>query len=131
MRLGDVLYEKDGRVAVLTLDDQKKLNALSPGIRQGLKEGFEEVEKDSEVKVAIVTGAGKTFCAGADISGFDFAPTAVKAFLHDVFKALTIGENVSKPVIAAVNGLALGGGLELAISCDIIIASEKSKFGFP
>lgn len=131
MRLGDVLYEKDGRVAVLTLDDQKKLNALSPGIRQGLKEGFEEVEKDSEVKVAIVTGAGKTFCAGADISGFDFAPTAVKAFLHDVFKALTIGENVSKPVIAAVNGLALGGGLELAISCDIIIASEKAKFGVP
>lgn len=131
MKFGDVLYEKKERIAILTLDDQAKLNALSRGIRQGLMEGFEEVEKDNDVKVAIVTGAGKTFCAGADISGFSFAPVDIKNFLDDVFPALTIGENTSKPVIAAVNGLALGGGLELAIGCDIIIASEKAKFGVP
>lgn len=131
MKFADVLYEKDGRVAVLTLDDQKKLNALSAGIRQGLIEAFQEVEKDDEIKVAVVTGAGRTFCAGADITGFDFSPKGAKAFLNDVFHALTIGENVKKPVIAAVNGLALGGGLELAIGCDIIIASEKAKFGVP
>jgi len=131
MKFDDVLYEKDGRVAILTLDDQKKLNALSPGIRQGLKEAFEEVEKDDDIKVTVITGAGRTFCAGADITGFDFSPAGAKAFLNDVFQALTIGENVSKPVIAAVNGLALGGGLELAISCDIRIASEKAKFGVP
>jgi enoyl-CoA hydratase len=131
MRFGDVSYEKKDRVAILTLDDQKKLNALSPGIRQGLKEGFAEVERDADIKAAIVTGAGRAFCAGADITGFNFDPVSVKIFLNDVFQALTIGEHVSKPVIAAVNGLALGGGLELAISCDMIIASEKAKFGVP
>lgn len=131
MRFGNVSYVKEGRVAILTLDDEKKLNALSPGIRQGLKEGFAEVEKDAAIKAAIVTGTGKAFCAGADITGFDFDPVTVKIFLDDVFQALTIGEHVSKPVIAAVNGLALGGGLELAISCDMIIASEKAKFGVP
>ncbi len=131
MKFGDVLYEKKDRVALLTLDDKAKLNALSAGIRQGLKEGFEEVEKNPDVKVAVITGAGKTFCAGADISGFSFEPVDIVNFLGDIFDALTIGEKVSKPVIAAVNGLALGGGLELAISCDIIIASEKAKFGVP
>ena len=89
------------------------------------------MEKDDEIKVAVVTGAGKTFCAGADISGFSFEPFDVKNFLVDIFKVLTIGENVSKLVIAAVNGLALGGGLELAISCDIIISSDRAKFGVP
>lgn len=131
MKFGDVLYEKKDRVAILTLDDQEKLNALSQGIRQGLIEGFGEVERDADVKVAIVTGKGRAFCAGADITGFNFDAVSVKAFLDDVFQALTIGEHVKKPVIAAVNGLALGGGLELAISCDMIIASEKAKFGVP
>jgi len=131
MKFGNVLFEKKDKIALLTLDDQAKLNALSPEIRQGLLEGFEQVEKDAEVKVAVVTGAGKTFCAGADIAGFSFEPFDVKNFLDDIFDVLTIGENVSKPVIAAVNGLALGGGLELAISCDIIIASDKAKFGVP
>ncbi|MFH1624363.1 MAG: enoyl-CoA hydratase-related protein [Pseudomonadota bacterium] len=131
MKFADVLYEKKERVAILTLDDQKKLNALSPGIRQGLKEGFAEAEKDPDVKVAIVTGAGRAFCAGADITGFGFDPVSVLAFLDDVFQALAIGENVKKPVIAAVNGLALGGGFEVAMSCDIIIASEKARFGVP
>ena len=131
MKFDNVLYEKKGRVAVMTLDDQKKLNALSPGIRQGLQDAFAEAEKDTDVKVSVVTGAGRTFCAGADITGFKFDPVSVKAFLTDVFGALTIGENVKKPAIAAVNGLALGGGLELAISCDMIIASEKAKFGVP
>ena len=131
MKYGNVLFEKKDRVALLTLDDQAKLNALSSGIRQGLLEGFEQVEKDDEVKVAVVTGIGKAFCAGADISGFSFEPIDIKNFLGDIFKVLTIGENVSKPVIAAVNGLALGGCLELAISCDIIIASDRAKFGVP
>ena len=89
MKFGDVLYEKKERVAILTLDDQKKLNALSPGIRQGLKEGFAEAEKDADVKVAIVTGAGRAFCAGADITGFDFDAVSVKAFLDDVFRSNT------------------------------------------
>lgn len=131
MQFGNVLYEKKDRVAVLTLNDQKKLNALSSGIRQGIIEGFKEVEKDKDVKVAVITGAGKTFCAGADISGFSFDPIDITNFIGDIFSALTIGEHVSKPVIAAVNGLALGGGLELAISCDMIIASDKAKFGVP
>jgi len=131
MKFGSVLYEKKDRIVVLKLDEQGKLNALSSGIRQGLRESFVEMEKDDEVKVAIVTGSGKAFCAGADISGFSFEAAAIKKFLKDIFEALTAGETFSKPMIAAVNGLALGGGLELAISCDIIIASDRAKFGVP
>ena len=131
MKFANVLYEKKERVAILTLDDQAKLNALSEGIRQGLNEGFKQVMEDDDIKAAIVTGAGRTFCVGADITGFSFEPADIMKFMNDVMKTLTMGEDVSKPVIAAVNGLALGGGLELAISCDFIIASDKAKFGVP
>jgi enoyl-CoA hydratase len=126
-----VEYEKKEGIAFLTLDNQAQLNALSPGIREGLTRGFEEVEKDDEVDVAIVTGTGRAFCAGADITGLKFDPHSVKKFMKDIIDFLSIGERVVKPVIAAVNGLCLGGGFELAIGCDLIVASEKAQFGVP
>ena len=132
MRIGSVDYEKKEGIAILTLDDQPKLNALSSGIVKGLNEGFDEVDRDDEVQIAIVTGKGRAFCAGADITGIDPTPANMKRFMKDVFvNALCKAEKLIKPVIAAVNGLALGGGLELAISCDIIIASDKAQFGVP
>lgn len=131
MRFGQVEYEKKEGIALLTLDNQAQLNALSPGIREGLFKGFAEVDRDDEVGVAIVTGAGRAFCAGADITGLRLDPAGVKLFLKEIMDALSIGEKVIKPVIAAVNGLCLGGGLELAISCDIAIASDKAQFGVP
>ena len=69
MRLGEVEYEKRDGIAIMTLDDQSKMNALSPGIIKGLKEGFDEVERDDEIQIAILTGKGRAFCAGADLSG--------------------------------------------------------------
>jgi enoyl-CoA hydratase len=131
MQFGQVSYEKREGIALLTLDNQAQLNALSPGIRQGLLQGFAEVDRDDEVEVAILTGAGRAFCAGADITGLKLDPATVKRFMKEIMDVLSIGERVIKPVIAAVNGLCLGGGLELAISCDIIIASEKAQFGVP
>lgn len=132
MRLGSVEFEKRGRVAIITLDEPGKLNALSAGIRQGVTESFARIEADPEIRVGIITGSGdKAFCAGADISGFDFAPAAVKRFIEEIVTFLASPESVSKPLIAAVNGFAFGGGFELAIACDFILASERAKFGVP
>ncbi len=132
MRLGSVNYEKRGRVAVITLDEPSKLNALSAGIRQGITESLAKIESDDEIRVGIVTGNGdKAFCAGGDISGFDFNAAFARNFIRDILPFLHSPEKCSKPLIAAVNGLALGGGLELAISCDFILASERAKFGAP
>ncbi len=132
MRFGSVDYEKKEGIVVMTLDDQPKLNALSSGIVSGLRQGFDEMDGDDEVQIAIVTGKGRSFCAGADITGIDPTPANMKRYMKEIFMtALCRAEKLIKPVIAAVNGLALGGGLELAISCDIIIASDKAQFGVP
>ena len=132
MKLGSVNFEKRGKVAIITLDEPSKLNALSTGIRQGILESLAKIEADDEIRVGVITGSGdKSFCAGADISGFSFKAEDIKSFLNEVLPALEAPERCSKPLIAAVNGLALGGGFELAISCDFIISSDRAKFGVP
>jgi enoyl-CoA hydratase len=131
MDLKVVLYEKRDRVAIITLNYPERLNALSEQIRADLKTAYEEALNDREVGAVILTGAGRAFCAGADISGFKFDIPSIRRFMGNVMPFLAMLEKFPKPVIAAVNGLALGGGLELAISCDMIIASEKAKFGVP
>ncbi len=132
MKLGSVNFEKKGKVAVITLDEPKKLNALSSDIRQGVLESLAKIEDDDEIRVAIITGSGdKAFCAGADISNFSFEPNDVSSFLREIFSFLTAAERCSKPIIAAINGLTLGGGFEFAISCDFIISSDQAKFGVP
>jgi len=132
-RFGTVEYEVTGGIAIMTMDEEARLNALSAEIKEGLSKGFDEVERDDDVWLVILTGKGRSFCAGADIRGLHLeSPVAVKKFMHQVLvDTLSRAERVSKPVIAAVNGLALGGGLELAIGCDIIIASDKAQFGVP
>ncbi len=127
-----LLEVKDG-VAVISINRPQALNALNSETLIELDACVSEVEKNDDVKVVILTGAGeKSFVAGADI-GEMLPLTAVegKAFGrlgNDVFLKI---ERLSKPVIAAVNGFALGGGCELAMSCDIRLASEKAKFGQP
>ena len=116
-----VELEKKGAIGIITMNRPEALNALNDQVLQDLSDVLDQVETDPEILVAVVTGAGRSFVAGADIgqmSGF----TAVEG------KAL---ENLSKPTIAAVNGFALGGGCELSMSCDIRLASEKAKFGQP
>jgi enoyl-CoA hydratase/carnithine racemase len=132
MKLGSVIYETRGKLAILTMDEPKKLNALSDGIRSGILDGLKKVDADDSVRVAIITGGGeKAFCAGADIGSFDFDPEKARNFMAETFELLTAPERCKKPVIAAVNGVAFGGGFELAIASDFIIASERAKFAVP
>ncbi len=132
MRYDSVDYERRGTTALITLDEPSKLNALSPGIRSGLTAAFAAARDDDEVRVLVVTGAGeKAFCAGADISGFEFTTRYAREFIDKVLDVLALPENIGKPVIAAVNGFAYGGGFEIAIACDFIIASERARFAVP
>jgi enoyl-CoA hydratase/carnithine racemase len=132
MRLGSVNYEVLGRVAILTLDEPDKLNALTIGIRAGILDGLQRADDDEAVRAIILTGSGgKAFCAGADISNFDFEPEKARAFFVAAMEVLSAPERTRKPVISAVNGIAYGGGFELAIASDFIIAAESARFAVP
>lgn len=134
MTYENIYIEEEGSIATITIDRPKKLNALNKQTINELHEAFKELDEDKETKVIIITGSGeKAFVAGADISEFaDFGvekggDLAAKgqALLFDFV------ENLSTPVIAAVNGFALGGGLELAMSCHFRVASYNAKMGLP
>jgi enoyl-CoA hydratase len=127
-----VLYEVRGRVAVVTVNRPEKRNALNQEVRAGLLAAFERARTDAGVRVVLLTGAGdKAFIAGADISEFE-GRTPV-----DQWRSMSTGpvfdapERCPKPVIAALNGFCLGGGMEIALACDIRIASSAAKFGQP
>ena len=127
-----VTLERKGAVGVITMDRPEALNALNDQVLRDLDAVLDQVEQDPEILVAIVTGAGRSFVAGADIGQMSTL-TAVEAkafgaYGNGVFLKL---ENLIKPTIAAVNGFALGGGCELSMACDIRLASEKAKFGQP
>jgi enoyl-CoA hydratase len=131
--LENVLYEKKGAVAYITLNRPQVLNALNQRTWEELRAAFEDARDDAEVRGIIVTGAGdKAFAAGADISELAKA-TAVEAEKSSSYgqEVLNLVESLGKPVIAAVNGFALGGGCETAMACTIRVASENAKFGVP
>lgn len=132
MRFASVDYEKRGTTALITLDEPGKLNALSPGIREGLTAAFAAARDDDEIRVLILTGAGdKSFCAGAVISGFEFTTGYAHAFIDRVLDVLRLPETIGKPVIAAINGIAYGGGFEIAIASDFVLASERARLAVP
>jgi len=133
LTLENFLYEKKGPIAYVTLNRPKVLNALNKKTWQELRAVFEDARDDSAMLGAILTGSGdKAFIAGADISEMA-GITAVEAegntqYAHET---LNLIEDLGKPVIAAVNGFALGGGCETAMACTIRLAAEGAKFGQP
>jgi enoyl-CoA hydratase len=130
MNYENVIVERDASIAVVTLNRPQALNALSYGLVKDLSLAMQELDQDPEVRVIVVTGGDKVFAAGADIKEmadkgpFDTMVLERLAYRDKINK-------ISKPVIAAVIGFALGGGCELAMSCDIIVAAENARFGQP
>jgi enoyl-CoA hydratase len=125
-----LLLEKKGRVGLITLNRPKQLNALSPALMTELGQALQACDSDDAVGAIVITGNDKAFAAGADIAAMkDYG--YMDAFLGDYIGAWEHFRRVRKPVIAAVAGYALGGGNELAMQCDIVIAADNAKFGQP
>jgi enoyl-CoA hydratase len=125
--------QNENGIAVLTINRPEALNALNDQVLNELYENFKKIDEDRSVRVLLITGAGeKAFVAGADIKGFDaMTPTQSMVFAEKGQKIFRFLEVLRVPVIACVNGFALGGGFELALACDFIVASQKAKFGLP
>jgi enoyl-CoA hydratase len=133
LRLANVLYEKKGNIASVTVNRPKVLNALDTPTWADLRKAFEDARDDAAIRGVVLTGAGdKAFIAGADISELAQV-TAFEAEQSSRFgqEVLDLIENLGKPVVAAVNGFALGGGCETAMACTIRIAVESARFGQP
>jgi enoyl-CoA hydratase len=132
MSFENILLEKRGRVAIITVNRPEKLNALNVATRNEILNAFEQLAADDEVRVVIITGAGeKAFIAGADINEFAGMSAIGQRAVMKRRRAFDGVEDFPKPVIAMINGFALGGGCELAMACDIRIASSKAKLGQP
>ena len=129
----EVLFEVADHVATITLNRPDAMNAIDAELGTALGEAFRRVDLDDEIRVAILTGSGRAFCAGADLRGG--SPGSRGAEPGDVFRAVegerTRASDIRKPVIAAINGYCLGGGFEFALNCDLLIASEAAQFGLP
>lgn len=134
MNYHNLLLETEGKVLTITINRPKQLNALNRETIDELNKAIIDAQKNNSIKVIILTGSGeKAFVAGADIKEFaHFDIEEGKALSADGHKKLfDLVENTTKPIIAAINGFALGGGLELALACHIRIASENAKMGLP
>jgi enoyl-CoA hydratase len=132
MELENVLIEKRGRVAVITVNRPDKLNALNTPTRRDILSALDKLERNEDVRVVVITGAGeKAFIAGADINEFAGMTAVKQRAAMKGRRAFDAVEDFSKPVIAMINGFCLGGGCELALACDIRIASTKAKLGQP
>ena len=132
MEYKNIIFEKKDGIGYVTMNRPKALNALNTDVLTELDDVFRAIDKDEEVKIAIITGAGRAFVAGADIAQMsELNGTEGRDMTIQGQQVMELIESINKPVIAAVNGFALGGGNELSMACDIRIASETAKFGQP
>jgi enoyl-CoA hydratase len=129
----NIRFEKKNQIAYVTIDRPKVLNALNMATMQELKQAFAAIKDDADVRVAILTGSGeKAFVAGADIGELSqHTPVSAKEYTHKGQAIIDAIENLGKPVIACINGFALGGGCELAMACTMRLASDNAKLGQP
>jgi enoyl-CoA hydratase len=128
----NILIERHDRIAILTINRPDKLNALNIRTRQELSDALDELRDDDQIRVVIITGAGeKAFIAGADINEFEGRTAVQQRAVMRTRNIFTTAEEFPKPLIAMINGFCLGGGNELAMCCDLRIASEKARFGQP
>lgn len=132
MNLSSLLFNKEGNIGILSINRPDALNALNSLVLDELNQAIEIIEKDPDIHVLILTGEGRAFVAGADISEMKLMnPVEARTFAEKGISIFRKIELMEKPVIAAINGFALGGGCELSMCADIRIASEKAKFGQP
>jgi 2-(1,2-epoxy-1,2-dihydrophenyl)acetyl-CoA isomerase len=130
----DFILEKDGHMAVLTLNRPDKMNAISAAMRENLPLILQEVQEDDNVRVLIITGAGRGFCSGADVAvqaaraAGQQAETSRKTILQLVGSLILGFEKINKPIVAAINGIAAGVGLTITLACDLRIASANARF---
>src|ERR1051325_1243755 len=130
-----VIYSVDGGVARVTLNRPEKRNALNDAVIAGIKEGLGEASQDENVRVVVISGAGKDFCSGADLSALQkIAGASVAENAEDARSLLELFlliRQLRVPVVAAVTGRALAGGCGLATACDLVLASGSARFGYP
>ena len=133
MKYKSLLYSKEEGIGIVTINRPESLNALNGEVFTELYKLFQEIEDDQDVRVVILTGSGeKAFIAGADIAEMQAQSSVeIRSFIDKGRRASDRIYTLSKPVIAAINGFALGGGCELAMCCDLRVASENAKFGQP
>src|SRR5256886_16755889 len=133
MSFENILFEKKDAIAYVTVNRPKVLNALNMATMEELRTAFHEIKNDATIRVVIVTGAGeKAFIGGADISELaKHDAVSGKEYTHRGQSVLNLIENLGKPVIACINGFALGGGCEIALACTMRLAGENAKFGQP
>jgi len=132
VQFSNIILEKKNGIAKITLNRPQALNAIDKDTHMELQAALRNIEEDEAVRVVIITGTGRAFCAGADLKYIDELlgnPQKMAAFGQLFYDTYGMIENLSKPVIAAINGMALAGGIELLESCDIVIASEDARIG--
>ena len=128
MEYQTIILEKKNNIATVTLNRPDRLNALNDQLADELSDAFASVDRDEETRVVVITGAGRAFCSGADLKERGGGRSQLGRTLADrLFAAV----NIEKPVIASINGVAVGGGCTITLSCDIRIASEDAKFQLP
>ncbi|WP_174733472.1 crotonase/enoyl-CoA hydratase family protein [Mesobacillus harenae] len=132
MEYETILVDRQERILIITLNRPDKLNSVNSRLWMEVGTALKEFSENPELWVAILTGAGdRAFCAGADLKEIASGGFSVTDEMRDLGFAGIVRNHIPKPIIAAVNGFALGGGTEIAISCDLVVASEKATFGLP